>query len=200
MENLIDTILFRDLESCDPRDVMARTGCHYDEKTGSYQVWVWGYLYAVMPRECRITARKPGHTLYLDYLHLFILHYLMKASLVPLSGEFISEKDMVGGAAFFRGSHTLPTHLIAQTFDRSMDDFIQRCEALKGTRIVMADAAFSFEITPKIPVAVLFWQGDEDFGCESKLLFDKAIDQHLPLDIIYALAVEVCYGISRSAL
>ncbi len=58
----------------------------------------------------------------------------------------------------------------------------------------MADAAFSFQITPNIPVAVLLWLGDEEFGSQANLLFDKTISQHLPLDIIYALAVEVCHS------
>jgi hypothetical protein len=58
----------------------------------------------------------------------------------------------------------------------------------------MADAAFSFSITPRIPVAVLLWVGDDEFESEAKLLFDKTIVQHLPLDIIYALAVEICHA------
>lgn len=199
MSDLIDTVLFKDLESCDPGDVIARTGCSYDEKAGSYLVSVWGCLYDVMPRECSITAREGGHTSHKEYLYLFILHYLMKASLAPLSGRWISEKDMPGGAAFFRGPHTIPARLIARAFDNNLDDFILRCEGLGGKPLAMADAAFSFEITPKIPVALLFWLGDEDFGCEAKLLFDSTIDQHLPLDIIYALAVEVCYAVSPSS-
>ncbi len=59
----------------------------------------------------------------------------------------------------------------------------------------MADAAFLFNITPTIPVAVLYWQGDEDFPSEARLLFDRTIEQHLPLDIIYALSVEVCHAL-----
>lgn len=61
----------------------------------------------------------------------------------------------------------------------------------------MADAAYVFKITPNIPVAVLLWLGDEDFGAEAKLLFDRTIGMHLPLDIIFALAVEVCREISK---
>ena len=56
----------------------------------------------------------------------------------------------------------------------------------------MADASYSFNITPRIPVAVLFWDGDEDFSPESKLLFDKSSDGFLAPDIILALAFEVC--------
>jgi hypothetical protein len=56
----------------------------------------------------------------------------------------------------------------------------------------MADAAFSFSITPDIPVAVLYWIGDEDFPAEVKILYDRSITELLSLDILFALAVGVC--------
>jgi hypothetical protein len=43
---------------------------------------------------------------------------------------------------------------------------------------------------------VVYWQGDEEFPPETKLLFDRTIDRHLPLDIIFALAVEICHAVS----
>jgi hypothetical protein len=45
---------------------------------------------------------------------------------------------------------------------------------------------------PRIPVAVLLWDGDEDFSAESKVLFDRSIAEHLTLDIIFSLADIVC--------
>jgi hypothetical protein len=56
----------------------------------------------------------------------------------------------------------------------------------------MADAAYSFRITTRIPVAVLYWIGDEDFPAESKILYDRTIAENLASDIIYALAVGIC--------
>jgi hypothetical protein len=43
-----------------------------------------------------------------------------------------------------------------------------------------------------VPVAVLLWQGDDEFPTEAKLLYDASIVRHLALDIIYALAVGMC--------
>ena len=56
----------------------------------------------------------------------------------------------------------------------------------------MADAAYIFKITPRIPVAVLYWEGDDEFPPESKILYDKSITEHLASDIIFALAVAIC--------
>ena len=90
---------------------------------------------------------------------------------------------------------TLPTQILATAFGNDLPGFMVAGKRLGGSPLPMADAAFSFEITPRIPVAVLLWQGDEEFESQAKLLFDKTIAQHLPQDIIYALAVEVCHAL-----
>jgi hypothetical protein len=45
---------------------------------------------------------------------------------------------------------------------------------------------------------VLYWEGDEQFGAEAKLLFDKSISAHLALDVIYAMAVGICKRLGKS--
>ena len=66
------------------------------------------------------------------------------------------------------------------------------CENLDGVPLDMADAAYVFKITPRIPVAVLYWAGDDDFPADSKLLYDKSITEHLASDIVFALAIDIC--------
>jgi hypothetical protein len=192
MKYSIDKILFQDLLSCDPEEVTKRTGALYDEKKGAYRVSIWGNFYDVLPRQCLIKSRGKEAGAHRDYLYLFILHYLMGAKKIPVSGEWISEKDIPGGSGFFRGPHTLPTHLVAQKFGHDLPGFLSAGKRLGGIPLPMADAALSFQITPQIFVAVLLWQADEMFGSQANLLFDRTIDQHLPLDIVYALAVDVC--------
>jgi hypothetical protein len=60
----------------------------------------------------------------------------------------------------------------------------------------MADAAYCFNIVPHIPVAVLYWAGDEDFPAESKILYDSTIGEHFALDVVYALAVGICHRLA----
>ena len=71
-------------------------------------------------------------------------------------------------------------------------EFSKRCEQLDGVPLQMADQAYSFRIASRTPVAVLLWEGDDEFPAESKILFDRTIVEHLALDIIFALAVEIC--------
>ena len=83
-------------------------------------------------------------------------------------------------------------------FSNAVGDFQRRCEQTGGEAIPMADAAYRFEMTPRIPVAVLYWRGDEDFPAEAKILYDRTITVHLAMDVIYALAVGICKRLGRA--
>ncbi|WP_457553699.1 DUF3786 domain-containing protein [Desulfobacula sp.] len=193
MSEGIDKTIFLDLKSCDPEMVVSRTGCKFDKSLEQYFVTIWGEKYCVDLNTYEIRPEGTRQKNYHEYLYLFILYYLMKSKNIPLSGNWVSEKDIPGGEAFFRGPHTIPSELITRRFGENMDGFKKACEKLSGTPLELADAAFLFPITPTIPVAALYWQGDEDFSSEARLLFDRTIEQHLPLDIIWALSVEVCH-------
>jgi hypothetical protein len=127
-----------------------------------------------------------------DYFHLIAIHYLLGAKVIDCANEWISEKDVAGGATFFRGPHRIPTDLIADRFNNNIEAFKVRCNRFGGRSIRMADAAYEFTIVPRVPVAVLYWCGDDDFAAESKILYDRTITAHLASDMIYALAVGIC--------
>ncbi len=194
MTNKVDITNFKDLNEFDPDDVIKRTGCRFDKIKNEYRVSIWGYTYIVDLNLNEIHIEPEGFKTYKDFMHIFILHYLMKSKNIPLSHDWVSEKDIPGGAAFFRGPHTIPANVITDKVNNDITLFQQQSEKLGGSPIIMADAAYMFQISPTIPVAILYWLGDEDFPSETKLLFDKTIEQHLPLDIIFALAVEVCHA------
>ena len=195
----IDQTCFTDLESFDPADVISRTGCDFDPESRRYRIKIWERFYCVDLKKYEVRPEDPGPESFHGYLHLFILYFLMKSSPLLPEGKWVSEKDIKGGAAFFRGPHTLPAERISQEFGNDIQAFRETCEKLGGVPLDLADAAFFFQITPTVPVAVLYWLGDEDFSCETKLLFDRTIEQQLPLDIIFALAAEVCHALSRSS-
>ena len=191
MAEIIDTSYFRELDNTSP-EILCRLGrCRYNADTHQYSLEIWLDQVVIDPVGRRIDhagAGDPPH----DYLDLFAIYYLLRAKDIPLQGEWVSEKDLPGGPTFFRGPHLIPTDLISNRFGNDLQKFQLRCAQLGGAPIDMADAAFCFSITADIPVAVLYWTGDEDFPPEAKILYDRSIAQQFSLDIVWALAVGVC--------
>lgn len=198
MADLIDTIHFQELSKQDPKDVCRRASCTYDEMNECYILSVWGDEYGISPNQLKINCMGNNTQSLHDYFDLFIIHYLLNSKEIGICNEWISEKDIPGGTTFFRGPHEIPTHLLSLQFNNNINEFKERCEQLHGIPLNMADAAYSFKITPRIPVAVLYWKGDDDFPAESKILYDRTIAEHLASDIIYALAVGICERLGKT--
>lgn len=197
MANIVDAVFFKELAGQNPEDVCGRALCRYDNGTNSYYLTVWGDEYMISPHESNITRISNNFKKPHEYLYVFIINYLFRAKKIDIYKEWISEKDIPDGAAFFRGPHEIPTHLISSRYNGDIEKFRKVCARLNGIPLDMADAAYAFNITPRIPVAVLYWDGDDEFPPESKLLYDKSITEHLALDIIFALAVDICTRIGR---
>ena len=197
MTNSIDAIYFKELAEQNPEDVCKRALCRYDDIKKCYVLSVWGDEYAIYPYELKIDRLSKRFQCPHEYLYVFIIHYLLKLKETELFKEWISEKDIPGGTTFFRGPHEIPTNLISSRYGSDIKKFRKICEQLDGTPFNMADAAYVFKITPRIPVAVLYWDGDDEFPPESKILYDKSVTEHLASDIIFALAVDICTRIGR---
>lgn len=191
MPEIIDPSYFKNLAEANQETLCTHSCCSFNDKINSYIITIWDWQYVINPLEATIgvvnAAEKPH-----EYLDLFCIYYLLNQSDISLSGEWISEKDLVGGPTFFRGPHLIPTELISNRFGDDLQLFSSRCEQLGGLRLDMADISYRFDITPDIPVSVLYWIGDEDFPAEAKILYDRAISKQLSLDIIFALAFGIC--------
>ncbi len=192
MANSIGAVYFKDLAEKIPEDVCRKALCKYDDVKKYYTLSVWGDEYAIHPYEQIIDRISNNFQSPHEYLYVFIIHYLLKSKEAELCNEWISEKDIPGGSTFFRGPHEIPTSLISSRYSSDIEGFRKVCVQLDGIPLDMADAAYVFRITPRIPVAVLYWDGDDEFPPESKILFDKSVTEHLALDIIFALAVDIC--------
>jgi len=195
MTEIIDASYFTELKTTTPERLCRNNRCEYLANEQQYTIKVWGDQYLIDLQNSRIENIAPTGPPPHEYFYLFIIYYLLQVKDVPLVNEWISEKDLPGGPTFFRGPHLVPTEIICRKFGNDIQAFSSWCEKLGGIQIEMADAAFRFEITPDIPVAVLYWIGDEDFPAEAKILYDRSIIEQLTLDILFALAVGVCVRI-----
>ena len=192
-----DRIHFQELSEQNPTEVCRRAVCQYDEEARFYTLSVWGDKYRIYPHQNRINCMNEYTERLHEYFYLFIIHYLLNSKEIDIVDEWISEKDIPGGTTFFRGPHEIPVNLIKDRFDNDIIQFKKRCEQLHGRQLAMADTAYLFEITPRIPVAVLYWQGDDEFPAESKILYDRTIMEHLASDVIFALAIGICKRLER---
>jgi hypothetical protein len=108
----------------------------------------------------------------------------------PLGRDIVAAHDLKEGH-FFQGPHLFRTDPVLQRFGSNPEGFRLRCLQLGGTPMDMADLAYRLQPFPRIPIYLLLWLGDTEFKPRLQILFDRAIEQALPADAIWALVNRV---------
>lgn len=191
MSQYIDESYFQQLGESSPEKICRNNRCTYNRETASYAIEVWGDSYIFYPQHKQLTYNTNGAQPVNDLFDLFVIYYLLLENDLRERSVWISEKDIPGGPSFFRGPHLIPTAQISKRYKNDLEQLTQTCLALGGSPCPMGDAAYIFTIRPEISVTLVYWQGDEDFGPEAKILYDRCLEV-LPLDILFALAVGIC--------
>lgn len=176
-----------------PDDVCRRSGALYDERSRLYSLSVFGALFSIDPHKRLIINLEPQGELFLTRLRYFfvlsLLWYMVKASDARPAGRLIKPTGMSGGDIFFRGSHVLPLESVAKKYAYDRKAFRERGLSHGGKVVEYGDAAIELYPFPKIPITVILWLADEEWDARADLLFDSTALQHLPIDVLWSVAM-----------
>ncbi len=145
----------------------------------------FGKNYTIDPETC--TFHSPDESVTSLVTKGVILHYILGADGFPLSKKFITYGEIPGGltyAGVFRRRVILP---FINAFGQNLEAFKKTAEAYHGVPSLLGDAAFTFQIFPKIPVTLVLWEEDEEFPPSGKMLFDASIDHYLDLEDVVVM-------------
>jgi len=183
---MIHAELWNRLAAKKSADVARRAWVRPNED-GSYDLEVLNEVYRVDVHARSILRIHPPIPAEPD-LHCWLaaLVYLIEAKDVDPVGEWVSPRQLAGGYAFFRGLHAIPVDQIIERFGNNKRDFELACQRSGGHPEQYADAAYSFRLFPRLPVAVLLWLQDEEFPARATMLVDKTAGRHFPLDALLA--------------
>jgi hypothetical protein len=79
---------------------------------------------------------------------------------------------------------------LLHAFDNNIEGFKKAGLALGGiTMTRTGDAAFKFMALPKIPMACIFYQGEEGIPSAVNILFDAAAAEYLPTEDLSLVGV-----------
>lgn len=177
---------WEELSRRDPAEICRRALVNYGPENG-YRITFLGESYQGDPsrRQVYKTSAPEERLSFQDYLVLLV--YLLHAEDLPLSGVWVNEKELKGGALFFRGPHVLAREPLEKKYARDPAGLLQAGQALGGKATGKGDASFSLTVLPRIPLEYIFYREDEEFPAQLTITFDRTVERHLPLDVIWAL-------------
>jgi len=181
------------IKGLDQSIVCKNASVTYDDKTGSYTLRSFCTDFSINSNKRSIqSSTSQGEMLINRYGYFFIhscLWYLIHAKDIPFTGRLIKPENLKGGELFFRGSHVLPLDKIAAQYGHDKETFIKKGNEICAEVSTYGDASLQLLPMPRIPVLLILWLNDEEFPPRADLLFDSSCEFHLPLDILWSIAM-----------
>jgi len=177
--------LYERLNQLDPLEVSKRSLIKYDGQR--FIIPFLNDLYFLDPKGKLIVVSGREAT---PELEVSILEYLIGAKPIEPHGRWVSLKDLKGGRGFAQ-SHSLPLDELLQRYGRNPQGFLKKGIELGGKVKSVGDAGIILHPLPRIPMLLVLWKGDEEFPPRLNVLFDPTSQEHLRLDALYGLSIEV---------
>jgi hypothetical protein len=128
-------------------------------------------------------------------VRIVLAYYLLHAGQGDLEGEWVSYRDFKDGAFF----HASFTQIVENKIAR---DFTSRRAALEAAAGSLAgrpleaglggDLCCFFPALPRTPMALIFYDRDEDFPASARVLFDASAPRFLDLECLAVLGLILC--------
>jgi hypothetical protein len=128
---------------------------------------------------------------------ILLLHYLAQASGSPQAGEWVGFEQIPGGELYLRNFRARSVDRLLRTYGEDDAPLPAAAEALGGAPLDLADIAYRIQALPRVPVALTFWRGDEEFPASANLLFDATVAEYLSTEDIVVLAGTVAGRLAR---
>lgn len=119
---------------------------------------------------------------------LCVLAYLLNARDLEVAEKLTPAESLPDGQFFFRGPHKLPTAKLEKAFGESPGRLYELVERFGAERCEFGDASIELYVLPRLPLTVVVWAPDEEFGPRASILFDETAGSQLPLDALWMAA------------
>lgn len=139
----------------------------------------------------------PGSVPTKDYISILILHYLKKklVGLPFVTGEWISFKQLEGGLGYYPAFKKRVIEPILRKYGLNPKAILEVVERFGAKRIQAGDLGVLLEPFDGVPVLITLWRGNEEFGPEANILFDKSIKDIFYTEDVVILAEFIVHNI-----
>ncbi|MFH2058724.1 MAG: DUF3786 domain-containing protein [Pseudomonadota bacterium] len=123
------------------------------------------------------------------------IHMAHGGSILP-SGKMRSFKEFPNTTSKIVSMIDQVEQPLIKAFSNKKEKLLTACEQSGGINVTQryeaCDLAYLFSAFPKVPVTLLFWNAEDGFDAQIKLMFDDTIVQHLDIEAIMFLSEHLC--------
>lgn len=178
-----------ELAGRDPAQLARLAGAEHREGELRLRLFDKGYR---IPHPELVVYEEEGGGPAPEELQALLLDYLRCADGTKPTGEWLAFRELEGGQFYYRAFQGYSGDHLARNLGNDLEGLRRAAELLGGKPLELGDLSFKFAVLPHLWMAVVYWQGDEEFPPRASVLIDAAAARYLPLDGLAILGRWLC--------
>ena len=158
---------------------------HFEIKNGGEVIRL-----KMMNRTCEV--RKEGLFENDKYCHdswskIIVYDYVRRKGARPLTGDWVTLGHFPDTASHVKAFQSKDEDKVADVFNKNIEGLKMRCKELGGVKTsgkIKADYVCRFDLLPRIPLYLCFWDADEEFQASCKLFVDSSADAYIDIEYL----------------
>ncbi|MBN2077118.1 MAG: DUF3786 domain-containing protein [Dehalococcoidales bacterium] len=126
---------------------------------------------------------------------VLILHYLAQAKGTPLSGKYITFRELPEGPVYFRTFSKRTIQPLVKNFGDNPARLLDVGKDFGGVPSELGDSSIVIPAFNRVPVTIVFWKGDEEFLPEGSVMYDANIQDYLTTEDVTVLSEVITWNL-----
>jgi len=185
------------LQTIKPAKLVLRTGCEQDE-AGDYRLVFFGQPYVVSADD--FTVRKVGaDEPASSFVQSLILTYMATADGTTPSGRWVGFRELPNGMFYVQAFQGYSGGRLVRELEGGVEAFRRGGEVLGGEPLDIGDAGYTFTVFPRVHLGLVYWEGDEEFPSQARVLFEDSASHYMSTDGLAVLGSQLVGRLLKAA-
>jgi hypothetical protein len=118
---------------------------------------------------------------------IIIYDYVRRKGSIPLTGNWVSMGHFPDAASHSKAFQKNAEDKISEKFNSDLSGLVSRCSELEGIETsgkLKADYVCGFNLLPRVPMYLCFWEADDEYSASCKLYVDRNADAYIDIEYL----------------
>lgn len=137
-----------------------------------------------------------------SWVKIPLISYAVHCAGKPLSGKWVSLRDLKSGATYYPLFKSKCEELLRQVADSRKDLFEDMIHIFNGKRTAdefASDISIALQPLPKLPILICYWKPEDGLESSLKVYFDPTAEDNLTMEAIHTMCTGLAIMFDRIA-
>ena len=134
-----------------------------------------------------------------SFTQSLILTYLATADGTTPSSRWVGFRELPDGLFYVQAFQGYTGGRLVRELGDGIGTFRRAAGALGGEPLEIGDAGYVFTVLPRVHMAIVYWEGDEEFPSQARVLFEDTAARYMPTDGLAILGSQLVGRMLKAA-